>query len=160
MQVSKHTVVTLDYTLKDDDGQVIDTSSGREPMVYLHGANNLVPGLEVALEGKSAGDAVAVRVPAEEGYGPRDEGRRQEVPREMFGDHEVEVGAQYHASGPSGEQLVVTVVEANAERVTVDGNHPLAGIPLNFDVKVLEVRGATPEEIDHGHVHGPQGHQH
>jgi FKBP-type peptidyl-prolyl cis-trans isomerase SlyD len=160
MQISKHKVVTIDYTLKDDDGDVIDSSAGGEGLVYLHGANNLIPGLESALEGKAKGDEVAVRVAPEDAYGERDDGLRQAVPREMFGEEEINVGAQYHAAGPNGEQLVVTVVSANDEEVTVDGNHPLAGVPLNFAVTVLDIRDATEEEVSHGHVHGAGGHHH
>ena len=160
MQVSEKKVVAIDYTLKDDDGQVLDSSQGRDPLLYLHGANNIIPGLEAALEGKTAGDAVSVRVAPEEAYGVRDDAKIQSVPRQMFGDAEVEIGGQYHAAGPDGEPLVVTVVEADDENVTVDGNHPLAGAHLNFDVTVVEVRDATEEEMAHGHVHGPGGHHH
>lgn len=160
MQVSEKKVVSIDYTLKDDQGQVLDSSEGRDPLLYLHGANNIIPGLETALEGKAQGDALSVRIAPEEAYGTRDDEKVQTVPRAMFGEAAVEVGGQYHAAGPNGEQLVVTVVEADDETVTVDGNHPLAGAHLNFDVQVVEVRDATDEEIAHGHVHGPGGHHH
>jgi FKBP-type peptidyl-prolyl cis-trans isomerase SlyD len=160
MQITKHKVVTIDYTLKDDAGEVIDSSAGGESLAYLHGANNLIPGLESALEGKAKGEELSVRVAPKDAYGERDDSLRQAVPRDMFGDEDVQVGAQYHAAGPNGEQLVVTVVGTNADEVTVDGNHPLAGVPLNFDVTVLDVRNATDEEISHGHVHGAGGHHH
>ncbi len=160
MNITANKVVSIDYTLKDDQGQVLDTSEGREPLVYLHGAQNIIPGLESALEGKGTEEELSVRVDPEEGYGARDDAKIQEVPREMFGDADVQVGAQYHAAGPNGEALVVTVVSADDQNVTVDGNHPLAGVPLNFNVKVVEVRDATEEELEHGHVHGPEGHHH
>lgn len=158
--IAEKKVVSINYTLKDDKGQVLDSSEGKDPLVYLHGSHNIIPGLEQALEGKQADDDLNVRVEPEEAYGVRDDSKVQSVPRDMFGDQDVQVGAQYHAAGPDGESLVVTVVEADEQEVTVDGNHPLAGVALNFDVKVVEVRDATEEEIEHGHVHGPGGHQH
>jgi FKBP-type peptidyl-prolyl cis-trans isomerase SlyD len=159
MQIAQNKVVTLDYTLKDDDGKVVDQSEGGQ-FLYLHGASNIIPGLENALEGKAAGDQVSVTIAPEDGYGERSEEMVQQVPKEMFQGTDVKVGAQYHAQGPNGEQLVVTVVEHNDETVTVDGNHPLAGVQLNFDVKVMDVRDATDDELSHGHVHGPGGHDH
>ncbi len=160
MQISKDKVVTIDYTLKDDEGTVVDTSEGRDALVYLHGANNLIPGLEVALEGKAVGDDLAVRIAPEDAYGARDDEKLKAVPRHLFGDDEIKAGAQYHATGPNGESMVVTVTEVGDDNVVVDGNHPLAGAHLNFDVKVVEVRDATAEEISHGHVHGAGGHEH
>jgi FKBP-type peptidyl-prolyl cis-trans isomerase SlyD len=139
MQVSEKKVVAIDYTLKDDQGQVLDSSEGRDPLLYLHGASNIIPGLEAALAGKTQGDALSVRIAPEEAYGTRDDEKVQTVPRAMFGE---------------------AAVEVDDETVTVDGNHPLAGAHLNFDVEVVEVRDATDEEIAHGHVHGPGGHHH
>jgi FKBP-type peptidyl-prolyl cis-trans isomerase SlyD len=160
MQIEKHAVVTLAYTLKDANDRIIDQSDDGS-FCYLHGASNIIPGLENALTGKAAGDELTVSVPPEEGYGVRDAGKTQAVPREMFPvEEEIVPGMQFHAQGPDGHQLVVTVVKVEDDRVTVDGNHPLAGVQLNFDVKVLEVREATGEEITHGHVHGPDGHHH
>lgn len=160
MQIEKHAVVTLAYTLKDANDRIIDQSDDGS-FCYLHGASNIIPGLENALTGKAAGDELTVSVPPEEGYGVRDAGKTQAVPREMFPvEEEIVAGMQFHAQGPDGHQLVVTVVKVEDDRVTVDGNHPLAGVQLNFDVKVLEVREATGEEITHGHVHGPDGHHH
>lgn len=159
MQVTDNKVVAIDYTLKDDDGQVLDTSDGREPLYYLHGAQNIIPGLENALTGKSSGDTLQVTIPPEEGYGPRSDEMQQTVPRsELPG--EVEVGMRFHASGGHGGDTVVTVVEVTDEEVTLDTNHPLAGATLHFDVTVREVRDASQEELDHGHVHGPGGHEH
>ncbi|MFN2310119.1 MAG: peptidylprolyl isomerase [Gammaproteobacteria bacterium] len=160
MQVANHKVVIIDYTLTDDHGAVIDSSKGSEPLAYIQGMNNIIPGLENALAGKQAGDSLQVSVPPAEGYGERSDAMRQEVPREMFsGADEIEIGMQFHAS--NGEQThVVTVIEVAEEHVTVDGNHPLAGQTLNFDVTIVDVRDATDEEKEHGHVHGPGGHQH
>ena len=161
MQISKHKVVSINYTLKDDEGQIIDTSEGGEPLAYLHGAENIIPGLENALTGKSSGDSLSVSIPPGEAYGEHDESKIQAVPRELFDDAgEVVVGAQYHAANPDGGDITITVVEVNDDQVVVDANHPLAGANLNFDVTVLEVRDASEEEITHGHVHGPGGHHH
>ena len=160
MQIAQHKVVTLNYTLKDDDGNVIDQSQDGS-FVYLHGMKNIVAGLENALAGMTAGQTRAVSVSPEEAYGHRDEARVQAVPREMFpADAQIEPGMQFHAQSPEGQSLVVTVVESDADTVTVDGNHPLSGVQLNFDVQVVDVRDATEEEIDHGHAHGPGGHHH
>jgi FKBP-type peptidyl-prolyl cis-trans isomerase SlyD len=160
MQIEKHRVVTLAYTLKDDDDRIIDQSDDGS-FCYLHGASDIIPGLENALTGKVAGDELSVSIPPEEGYGVHDVEKTQAVPREMFPtEEEIVPGMQFHAQGPDGHQLVVTVVKVDDDRVTVDGNHPLAGVQLKFDVKVLEVRTATGEEITHGHVHGPGGHHH
>jgi FKBP-type peptidyl-prolyl cis-trans isomerase SlyD len=160
MQIEKHRVVTLAYTLKDDDDRIIDQSDDGS-FCYLHGASNIISGLENALTGKVAGDELSVSIPPEEGYGVHDVEKTQAVPREMFpAEEEIVPGMQFHAQGPDGHQLVVTVVKVDDDRVTVDGNHPLAGVQLKFDVKVLEVRTATGEEITHGHVHGPGGHHH
>lgn len=160
MQIAAEKVVTLNYTLTDDSGNIIDKSDDGS-FAYLHGANNIIPGLETALDGKAAGDSLNVTVAPAEGYGERDPGKTQSVPRNMFPeDTEIEVGMQFHAQGPNGETLVVSVVEVEDENVTVDGNHPLAGVQLNFAVEVVEVREASKEELDHGHVHGPDGHDH
>ena len=160
MKIEGNKVVSIDYTLKDDDGNVVDTSNGAEPLVYLHGASNIIPGLEFELAGKAVGEELSVRVPPEQGYGVRDDSKKQAVPKAMFGEEEIKVGAQYHAAGPDGQHLTVTVVDVSDEDVTVDANHPLAGFHLNFDVKVVDIRDATQEELDHGHVHGPGGHHH
>ncbi len=157
MKIAKHTVVTIDYTLTDDAGTVIDSSRGQAPLAYLHGLGNLIPGLESALEGQTAGASLQVRVEPEQGYGVRDQRLVQAVPREAFEGDELEAGMRFRARTADGE-MVFMVVEVGREEVTVDGNHPLAGVPLNFDVKVVGVRAATAEELDHGHVH--DGHTH
>jgi FKBP-type peptidyl-prolyl cis-trans isomerase SlyD len=160
MQIEARKVVTLNYTLTDSEGNVIDQSTDSS-FAYLHGASNIIPGLENALAGKSAGDSLNVSVEPSEAYGERDPEKTQSVPRNMFPeDTEIEVGMQFHAQGPGGETLVVTIAGVEGDTITVDGNHPLAGIPLNFAVEVIEVRDASEEELDHGHVHGPGGHDH
>jgi FKBP-type peptidyl-prolyl cis-trans isomerase SlyD len=160
MHIEARKVVTLNYTLTDNEGNVIDQSTDSS-FAYLHGASNIIPGLESALAGKSAGDSLNVSVEPSEAYGERDPEKTQSVPRNMFPeDTEIEVGMQFHAQGPGGETLVVTIAGVEGDTITVDGNHPLAGIPLNFAVEVIEVRDASEEELDHGHVHGPGGHDH
>lgn len=160
MQISTGKVVSIDYTLTNDEGDVIDTSSGGAPLCYLQGGGNIIAGLEKELEGRKAGDAIQARVEPEEGYGKRDESLIMKVPMARFhGVKAVEKGMQFQASTASGPQLM-TVVEITEGVVTVDGNHPLAGTTLNFDVTVREVRDATAEEQAHGHVHGPGGHHH
>ena len=155
MNIAANSVVVFHYTLTNDAGEILDTSREGEPLPYLHGANNIVPGLEEAMAGKSAGDAFKVNVPAHLGYGEYMEEMVQQVPREMFsGIDTLEVGMQFHAEGQSGQQHVVTVTAIDGEQVTVDGNHDLAGEELNFDVEVMEVRAATDDELAHGHVHG------
>ena len=160
MQIGDQKVVTLHYTLTDNDGRVIDKSEDGS-FAYLHGASNIIPGLEDALTGKSAGEEMSVSVSPEQAYGVRDESMLQQVPKNMFEDaSQIAVGTQFHAQGPNGEMLVVTVLEVEDEHVVVDGNHPLAGVELNFDVKIIDVRDASEEEVEHGHVHGPGGHPH
>ena len=160
MQIGDQKVVTLHYTLTDNEGRVIDQSEDGS-FAYLHGASNIIPGLENALSGKSAGEELSVAVSPEDAYGNRDESMLQQVPKNMFEDtDQIAVGTQFHAQGPNGEMLVVTVMEVQEEHVLVDGNHPLAGVVLNFDVKIIDVRDASEEEVDHGHVHGPEGHHH
>ncbi|MGC3981112.1 MAG: peptidylprolyl isomerase [Steroidobacteraceae bacterium] len=160
MQIAKNTAVQIHYTLKNDAGEVLDSSEGSEPLAYLQGNGNLIPGLEKALEGKSAGDAVNVSIPPAEGYGVHDASLIQEVPRSAFeGIPKVEVGMQFHADSNHGPRTV-TVTKVAADTITVDGNHPLADQTLHFAVKIIEVRAATKEELSHGHVHGPGGHHH
>jgi FKBP-type peptidyl-prolyl cis-trans isomerase SlyD len=160
MQIESNSVVTLHYTLKDNDGNIIDQSDDGS-FLYLHGAMNIIPGLENALTGKAAGDEVSVSVPPEQGYGVKDPARIQDVPKEMFeGNDDIQVGVQFHAEAPDGSAVVVTVIEVKDDVVVIDGNHALAGVDLNFDVKIVDVRAASEEEVSHGHVHGPHGHAH
>ena len=160
MNIAKDKVVSIDYTLTDDAGKVLDSSSGREPLAYLHGAGNIIPGLENALDGKTQGDQLNVSIKPGDAYGERDDRMVQAVPRSSFGGVEnVEPGMQFQANTQAGPRLV-TVVGVTPEQVTVDANHPLAGQTLNFDVKVVGIRDATQEELSHGHAHGAGGHQH
>ena len=160
MNISDNSVACFHYTLTDKDGKVLDSSDGREPLAYLHGAGNIIPGLEKELLGKQAGDKLTVSVEAAEAYGERDDAMLQELPANMFtGVENVEVGMEFHAQTGNGVQ-VVTVTAVEGDTVTIDGNHPLAGVDLTFDVEITEVREATEEELSHGHVHGPGGHEH
>jgi len=155
----KH-IVSIHYTLTDDDGETIDTSSGGEPLVYLHGAQNIIPGLENALTGKSVGDQLQVTIQPEDAYGELDSELLQLVPRDAFeGIDDIEPGMQFEARSPDGDTQVVVVQDVNEEGVVIDGNHPLAGQVLHFDVTVEAIREATDEEIEHGHAHVP-GHSH
>ncbi len=160
MKVADNTVVVIDYTLTNNEGQVIDSSEGAGPLAYLHGAGNIIPGLEDALLGKEAGDEVKASIEPANAYGERHEALKQEVPAELFsGVEKVEVGMQFQSETDQGPVLV-TVTEVGEETITVDGNHPLAGVHLNFDVNIREVREPSAEELEHGHVHGEGGHQH
>lgn len=159
MQISKNKVVSIHYTLKDNEGTTLDSSLGGEPLMYIQGIGSLIPGMEEGLEGKVKGDKLQIHVKPEKGYGLRDERLVQEVPRSAFGNQDVQVGMRFRAETGAGVQIV-TVTDVSADAVTVDGNHPLAGVDLNFTVEVMDVRNATPEELAHGHVHGPGGHEH
>jgi FKBP-type peptidyl-prolyl cis-trans isomerase SlyD len=156
MQISKEKVVSIHYTLRNNQGTVLDSSEGKSPLLYIQGIGNLIPGMEEGLEGKVKGDKLNIKVSPEKGYGVRDEKMIQKVPRSAFGNQEVKVGMQFHA----GNHQVVTVTHIGLDSVTVDGNHPLAGVELNFAVEVMDVRNATSDELAHGHVHGPGGHHH
>lgn len=160
MQISEQKIVTLEYILTDNTGTILDATDGREAFAYLHGARNIIPGLEAALEGRSAGEKLQVTIPPEEAYGERQEGLIQSIPRDRFeGVETLEIGMQFHAGTPQGPQ-VVTVTAIEGDEVTIDANHPLAGTTLNFDVTITDIRDATEEELSHGHVHGPGGHAH
>lgn len=160
MTVESNKVISIDYTLRNAAGEILDQSAPETPLSYLHGHNNLIPGLENALSGKALGDKVEAVIPPEEAYGEYDDSLIQSVPREMFqGVDEIEPGMQFQTQTPQGIQ-VITVKEANDETVTIDANHALAGETLHFDVTVKEVRDASEEELAHGHVHGPGGHHH
>ncbi len=160
MQIADKTVVSIHYTLTNALGETIDSSVGQDPLVYLQGAQNIIPGLENALTGKAVGDALQVTVEPAEGYGEIRDELIQEVDRSAFqGVEDIDVGMQFMAQTSWGEQPV-TVVKVEGEQITLDGNHQLAGETLNFDVEVVEVREATAEEVEHGHVHGAGGHHH
>ncbi|TWT23571.1 peptidylprolyl isomerase [Luteimonas marina] len=152
MEIAAARVASIHYTLTDDTGRVIDQSTESRPLRYFHGAGNIIPGLEKALAGKQAGDALKVDVAPEEGYGVRNEGLVQLLPREAFkGVDKVEPGMQFEARTERGP-LLVTVVEVGDDKVRIDGNHPLAGQTLHFDVRVLDVRDATEGEKQAGRV--------
>jgi len=156
MQITSGKVVSLDYTLTDDSGKTLDSSVGGEPLAYIHGNDQIVFGLEKALNGKKVGDAFKVKVEPAEGYGVRDDAKVTTISRsKVQGVPNLKEGIQLQAG-----QQVVTVTKIAGDDVTIDGNHPLAGETLNFDVTVRDVRAATGEEIAHGHVHGPGGHHH
>lgn len=160
MQIAPNTVVSMHYTLTDEGGQVLDSSAGQEPLVFLSGARNIIEGLDNAIQGKAAGDEMKVEVTPEEGYGPVHQELIQQVPRENFqGVDTIEVGMQFMAQTPNGQQPV-TVIGVEEDGILLDGNHPLAGKSLSFDVEIVEVREATAEEVEHGHVHGEGGHEH
>jgi len=160
MQIAHQKVVSIHYTLTNVDGDIIDSSEGSEPLSYLHGFGNIIPGLENALTGRKAGDRFTVSVAPAEGYGERDDGMIQSVPRNAFqGVDEIQPGMQFQAQSPEGMQLV-TVIGVEKDEVILDGNHPMAGLTLNFAVEITAVRDATHEELDHGHIHGPGGHHH
>ncbi|HUN25077.1 MAG TPA: peptidylprolyl isomerase [Steroidobacteraceae bacterium] len=160
MTVKQDSVVTIHYTLKDDAGEVIDSSTSAEPLTYLHGHGNLIPGLERELQGKSPGDRLHVQIAPAEGYGEYDSKLVEQVPRRALrGVPSVTVGMQLRAQTEHGARTV-TVTRVTGDLVTLDGNHPLAGKSLTFDVEVTAVREATEEELSHGHVHGPGGHHH
>ena len=156
MQITKDKVAQIHYTLKDSDGNIIDSSAGQEPLTYLHGGGNLIMGMEEGLEGKAKGDKFKLKISPEKGYGVRDAALIQKVPRASFGDQKIEKGMQFQTN----RGTVVTVTETGLESITVDGNHPLAGKELHFDVEVMTIRNATEDEISHGHVHGAGGHHH
>ncbi|MCF6344864.1 MAG: peptidylprolyl isomerase [Thiomicrorhabdus sp.] len=159
MNIEKNKVAQIEYTLTDAKGEVMDASDGN-PLAYLHGHSNLIPGLEKELEGKTTGDKFKITVPAGEAYGERVEALIQTVPADMFqGVDNLEVGMRFEAQSEQGMHSVeITAMEG--DQVTVDGNHPMAGLELTFEVEVKDVRDATEEEVEHGHAHGAGGHQH
>lgn len=160
MEIAADRVVTIHYTLKDDEGAVVDSSAGGEPLAYIQGHGNLVAGLEKALEGKQNGVTLNVVVAPAEGYGTRDEALVQRVPkRALQGAGDLKKGMQFQARTEDGMRLF-TVTAVAGDMVTLDGNHPLADRTLHFDIEVIGVREATAEELEHGHVHGAGGHHH
>ncbi len=161
MKVEKGSVVAIDYSLHLGDGKVIDASAPGDPLTYLHGEGQIVPGLERALEGLAAGDARQVVVEPQDGYGPHDPEGVQEVPRTSFPPgFKPEIGMELMAQGPHGEPVPFVVRDVKLETIVVDLNHPRAGKTLHFDVTVRDIRDATAEELEHGHAHGPEGHGH
>lgn len=159
MKITQNKVVTMHYSVADKDNNAIDSSFDNDPLIFIVGTGFLIPGLENALLEKQAGDTFSVAVEPQQGYGERHEQLMQAVPKNMFDDMEIEVGMQFRATTDDGEQTV-TIIDIQDDEVIVDGNHPLAGVALNFEVEVLEVRDATDSELAHGHVHGEGGCNH
>lgn len=160
MEIAADRVVTIHYTLKNDEGAVLDSSSGGEPLAYIQGHGNLVTGLEKALEGRQEGAALAVVVSPQDGYGVHDAALIQRVPkRSLQGSGEIKKGMQFQARTGDGMRLF-TVTAVVGDMITLDGNHPLADQTLHFEVQIVGVRAATAEELEHGHVHGAGGHHH
>ncbi|VEG13980.1 FKBP-type peptidyl-prolyl cis-trans isomerase [Moraxella cuniculi] len=158
--IANDTIVKFNYTLTNAQGEVLDQSRG-EPLAYLHGHHNIIPGLEKQMAGKKVGDKFTATVAPKDAYGEYLAEAVQEVPRANFqGVDKIEAGMQFQSQTDDGQVMLVTVKEANDEVVIVDGNHPLAGVELTFEVEIVEVREATADEIAHGHAHGAGGHQH
>ena len=160
-QIAAQKAVTIAYTVKNDGGEVLDTSVGRDPLTYLHGAKNLVPGLEKALEGAAVGAKVNVTVAPEEGYGHRDEKRVRKIPLRRIASENGKIvpGRRYRADLPDGPSGVL-VKEVVGDYASVDANHPMAGMTLHFEIEVLGIRESTAEEKAHGHIHEPGAHHH
>ena len=160
MTITQNKVVSMHYTVKNDAGDVIDSSAGKDPLLYMQGHRNIIPGLEAALEGKTAGDKIQASIEPSQGYGEVIEELIQQVPRAAFeGVETLEVGMNFQAQSEQGPVTVV-ITKVEDEAITVDGNHPLAGQTLHFDVEVVDIREATDEELAHGHAHGAGGHHH
>ncbi|MFW5796259.1 MAG: FKBP-type peptidyl-prolyl cis-trans isomerase [Alkalispirochaeta sp.] len=158
MTVEKDAVVTIAYTLKNAEGGVIDSSEDHGDLSYLHGHQNIVPGLEKELEGKVVGDTVDATVSPAEGYGERRDELVFSVPRDRLPEGELELGMQFRAQSQDGQEMVVNLIEVGDDEVTLDGNHPLAGEDLHFDVTINGIRAASEEEVAHGHVHDGSHH--
>jgi len=160
VKIDDKKVIGMHYTLTNSDGEQLDSSAGKDPLYYLHGFGNIIPGLEEALLGKEKGDKISVSIPPEKGYGIRDEKNMLQVKKDQFeGVEEIKIGMEVQTQGQNGMQLYV-VSKVFGDTVILDGNHPLSGETLNFDVEVMEIREPSKEEMEHGHVHGPGGHQH
>lgn len=160
MQIEKGSVVQIHYTLKDKEGNVIDSSIEKQPLAYLQGFGNLIAGLEAELEGKQKGDKLEVKIAPKDAYGEVNEGLIQDVPKSGFeGDDELQVGIQVEVQTENGSRIAL-VTDVKEDKVTLDMNHPLAGVDLHFNVDVVDVRKATEDELSHGHVNGPGGHHH
>jgi FKBP-type peptidyl-prolyl cis-trans isomerase SlyD len=159
---AKKRVVSFHYTLTDEAGEVLDSSSGDSPLTYLEGVGQIIPGLESELSSLLVGSKKKVVIPADQAYGEHDDALVMDIPRAQFAAQEVKVGDQFQASltGDPEEASLFTVLSVSEEKVTVDGNHPLAGMVLTFDVEVTDIRDATDVELAHGHAHGPGGHHH
>ena len=159
--IEKNRVVEFHYTLKDKEGNVMDQSVGGEPLAYLHGHGNIIPGLEAHMESKKVGDKLQVHVTPENGYGQYDPDKRFLIARDQLpAEIELEPGMMLELHAEDGEALLATIVAIDKRAVEVDANHRMAGVDLHFEVEIMSIREASPEEIQHGHVHGPGGHHH
>ncbi len=159
--IKQGTVVSMTYLLKNDAGEELDRADKAEPFTYLHGAGQIVPGLEQALAGLLVGTKKTVKVAPEEGYGHLDENLRTVASKKQFPEGaELSVGMRFAADSGDGQPIVFTIVGLEGDQVALDGNHPLAGETLHFDVEIVAIRDATKEEMEHGHAHGPDGHHH
>jgi FKBP-type peptidyl-prolyl cis-trans isomerase SlyD len=160
MKIADDKVVGIHYKLADNAGNVLDSSEGRDPLYYLHGYGNIIPGLEDELEGKELNEKLNVKVLPEDGYGEYNKEMVYVIERSKFPDPKnIEVGMVF-TSNAQGQQINLNVVGVEGDNITLDANHPLAGKELNFDVEIVDIRDASKEEIEHGHVHGPAGHHH
>lgn len=161
MTIQQEKVVTMHYHLTNAQGEVLDTSRGNEPLTYLHGAGNLIPGLERELDGLATGMTKTVQVEPSDGYGEYDAGMVETLPRQALeGIDNLQVGMELQAQSRDGQTTIVRVAEVRDDNVVVDANHPLAGMTLTFEVEIVDIRDATTEELTHGHAHGAGGHQH
>jgi FKBP-type peptidyl-prolyl cis-trans isomerase SlyD len=152
--IGDNSVVSMHYKLTGDDGNVLDSSEGSEPLAYLHGAGNIIPGLEKALVGKTEGDALQVSIEPAEGYGEIMPDLIQTIGRAAFqGVESVEVGMAFESQAPDGSMQHIVVKNVDGDEITIDANHPLAGVVLHFDIEIVGVRDATEEEVTHGHAH-------
>ena len=161
MKIETNKVVSMHYTLKNDKGETLDTSEGKTPLPYIHGTGAIIHGLEKELEGKVTGDKIDARIEPKDAYGEYSEENLKKVPKAGFqGNEELKEGMQVQVGMENGHHAIAIVSAVEGEEVTLDLNHPLAGMTLHFNVEIMDVRDAAPEELSHGHVHGPGGHQH
>jgi len=152
MKISADKAITLNYTLKDGDGKLIDESKDSS-FFYLHGHQNIIPGLEAALADKEKGDSFDLVLEPKDAYGEYNDAITQIIPRNAFGDEKIEIGMQFHAEGDGGQPVMITISEINGDDITIDGNPPLAGVTLHYNVEIMDVRDATEDELSHGHIH-------
>lgn len=159
LAAAKNMVVSIHYTVKDSAGKKMESSVGEEPLVYLHGHDQIITGLEKAIDGKSPGDKMNVTISPKEGYGEYNDEMVSTLKKEQFKDQkQLKVGSIFQFSDQDGNPVVVRIKEIKGNSVIVDGNHPFAGQTLKFDIEVVEIRKATKEELEHGHAH--TGHEH
>ncbi len=159
--IAKDLVVSINYTLRNSAKEILDQSSAEDPLLYLHGHSQIIPGLESALSGKTQGDKFSIEIAAADGYGELDDNLRIQVPKaELPAGAPIELNTVFELAGDNDHTMLARLVEINDDSVTLDANHPLAGESLFFEVEIVNVREATKEEVEHGHAHGPGGHHH